>query len=175
MNVMQREERMAKPQVLVVYYSRSGTTRRIAQALAAMLGGTLEEIAETKSRASLLGYWRSVIEARRQLPATIVAAKTDPSSFDLVVIGTPVWAWSLSSPVRAYLAASRGSLPEVAFFCTLGGAGASTTFTQMQGIVGKPPRATCALTARDIEAGREGPLLAGFVATLLARTTTAAA
>ena len=140
-----------------------------------MLGGALEEITETRDRAGLFGYWRSVFEARRQRPATIVAAKKDPSSFDLVVIGTPVWAWSLSSPVRAYLAANRAHLPEVAFFCTLGGAGASAAFTQMQAVVDKPPRATCAVTARDIEAGKEGALLAAFGAALRARTTAAAA
>jgi hypothetical protein len=83
-----------------------------------------------------------------------------------VVIGTPVWAWSVSSPVRAYLTANKGRLPAVAFFCTLGGKGSETAFGQMQEIVGKPPRATCAITARDVASGGEGALIAKFAGEL---------
>jgi hypothetical protein len=114
----------------------------------------------------LLGYWRSVFEARRKRLPDILPARNDPSSFDLVVIGTPVWAWSVSSPVRAYLTANKDRLPAVAFFCTLGGAGSETAFAQMQDIVGKPRRATCAITARDVASGGEGAQLASFAAAL---------
>jgi menaquinone-dependent protoporphyrinogen IX oxidase len=157
---------MPAPKILVVYYSRSGTTRRIATALAAALGGSVEEIVERRSRNGLFGYCRSVIEARRQHLPNILPAKNDPASFDVVVIGTPVWAWSVSSPVRSYLSANKDRLPAVAFLCTLGGAGAETAFAQMQGIVGKPPRATCALTARDVAADGQGPKLASFAEAL---------
>lgn len=140
---------MGASRTLVVFYSRSGTTRRIARALADALGCDLEEIEEPTGRTGFLGYIRSVLEARRERPATIAPMKHDVSSYDLVIVGTPVWAWSLSSPVRAYLAAAASRLPEVAFFCTLGGSGSETAFAQMTAIVGKTPRAVCAITARD--------------------------
>ena len=54
----------------------------------------------------------------------------------------------------------------VAFFCTLGGKGSETAFAQMQEIVGNPPRATCAITARDVASGGEGALLAKFAGEL---------
>jgi hypothetical protein len=164
---------MPAPKILVIFYSRSGTTRRIALALLAALGGSVEEIAEDRGRNGFLGYCRSVFEARRKRSATILPAKTDPRSFDLVVIGTPVWAWSVSSPVRAYLTANKDRLPAVAFFCTFGGAGSETAFAQMQDIVGKAPRATCAITARDIAAGGDGAQLADFARAL--RTPVASA
>jgi menaquinone-dependent protoporphyrinogen IX oxidase len=157
---------MPAPKILVIFYSRSGTTRRIAQALSSALGGSLEEIAEDRGRNGLLGYCRSVFEARRKRSANIRPARNDPRSFDLVVIGTPVWAWSVSSPVRAYLTANKDRLPTVAFFCTLGGAGSETVFAQMQDIVGKAPRATCAITARDIAVGGEGAQVAKFARAL---------
>jgi hypothetical protein len=90
------------------------------------------------------------------------------------VIGTPVWAWSVSSPVRAYLAANKDRLPDVAFFCTLGGNGSDTAFAQMQEIVGKPPRATCAITAREVASGREGQQLAAFAGALRVPASSAA-
>jgi len=69
--------------------------------------------------------------------------------YDLVVIGTPVWAWSVSPPVRSYLAANKGRLPDVAFFCTMGSRGGERAFEEMQAIAGKAPRAGCAVTARE--------------------------
>lgn len=159
---------MSAPKILVIYYSRSGTTRRIATTLAAALGSSIEEITESQGRDGFFGYWRSIIEARRKHAPVIRPPTNDPSSFDLVVIGTPVWAWSVSSPVRAYLTASKARLPAVAFFCTLGGAGSETAFAQMQDIVGKAPRATCAITAQDIARGSEAPQLEMFAAALRA-------
>ncbi|MES2193945.1 MAG: flavodoxin [Pseudomonadota bacterium] len=159
---------MPAPKTLVIFYSRSGTTRRIATALAAALGSTIEEITEGRSRAGFLGYWRSAIEARRKYAPGILPASNDPSSFDLVVIGTPVWVWSVSSPVRAYLTANKHRLPAVAFFCTLGGSGHEAAFAQMQEIVGKAPRATCAVTAQDIASEADAPQLEKFAAALRA-------
>ena len=81
--------------------------------------------------------------------ASITPMNTDPASYDLVVVGTPVWAWSVSSPVRSYLAAYRGHLPDIAFFCTMGGRGSERAFEEMQAIAGKASRANYALTARE--------------------------
>src|SRR3974390_2834355 len=114
---------MAASRILVIYYSRTGTTREVARSLTAALQCDSEEIVEDGSRRGMLGYLRSLLGALRQSPARIAAAGKDPSSYDLIVIGTPVWAWSVSSPVRAYLIGNRARLPAVAFFCTLGGAG----------------------------------------------------
>jgi flavodoxin len=153
---------MGASKTLVVFYSRSGTTRRIAEALSAALKCDLEEITEPKPRTGFLGYIRSLLEARRKRPSTIAPGKHDVSSYDLVVIGTPVWAWSVSSPVRAFLMATAGRLPEIAFFCTLGGAGSESTFAQMTAIVGKQPRAVCAITAREVSSGRQFDRLSAF-------------
>ncbi len=157
---------MPAPKILVVYYSRSGTTQGIAKVLSAKLNCSIEEIVEPKGRAGFLGYWRSIIEARRKQPANILPAKNDPSLFDLVIIGSPVWAWSVSSPVRAYLAMNKARLPDVAFFCTFGGGGSETAFAQMQDIVGRPPRTTCAITARQVASGEAGAQVSAFAEAL---------
>jgi len=157
---------MAAPKTLVVFYSRSGTTRKVAEALAAELKCDAEELVPTESRASFFGILRSTLEAIRQRPARIAATHRDPSSYDLVVIGTPVWAWSVSSPVRAYLMAKVGKLPDVAFFCTAGNTGDKGTFAQMQGLAGKTPSATAAFLMRDVTGGRFMPRLAEFAQAL---------
>ncbi len=154
---------MAAQKILVVFYSRSGTTRRAAEALATELKCDAEEINEVNSRAGFFGIVRSLIEAARQRPAQIAPAKHSPSSYDLIIIGTPVWAWSVSSPVRAYIIANEKSLPQVAFFCTLGNRGSESTFAQMQKLAGRAPVATAMFKIRDVGAGRLSPRLAEFV------------
>jgi len=153
---------MGASKTLVVFYSRSGTTRRIAEALSATLKCDLEEITEPKPRTGFLGYVWSLLEASRMRPSTILPKKHDVSSYDLVVIGTPVWAWSLSSPVRAYLMATASHLPKVAFFCTLGARGSESAFAQMTTIVGKKPRAVCAITQREVLSGSYSDRLSAF-------------
>ena len=47
---------MAGSRVLVAFHSRSGTTRRIARAIADSLEADVEEIIDLKARAGLFGY-----------------------------------------------------------------------------------------------------------------------
>jgi menaquinone-dependent protoporphyrinogen IX oxidase len=157
---------VAEPRTLIVYYSRSGTTRKIAQFLAASLHCEIEEIIPLARRSGAIGYWRSAMEATQKRPAAIAAPKIDPAAHDLVIIGTPVWAWSVSSPVRAYLMANSARLPAVAFICTFGNAGAESAFAQMEAIVGKAPRARCGIKAEAVASGAFQPRLAEFLASV---------
>jgi len=97
---------MTGSKALVVYYSRTGTTRRLAEVLAKALQADIEPVIDTKKRSGTLGYLRSVVEALQKRGAPIEPMRTDPRSYDLVVIGTPVWAWSVSLAVSARTATS---------------------------------------------------------------------
>ncbi|WP_155847403.1 NAD(P)H-dependent oxidoreductase [Asticcacaulis sp. AC402] len=151
---------------LVVFYSRSGTTRSMAQALAAALGCDLEEITERNPRTGFLGYMRSVLEALLKRPGSIAAPQRDVAAYDLVIVGTPVWCSSLSSPVRAYLKRTAPKLPDVAFFCCLGGMGSENTFAQMTAVTGKTPRDCWAITQGEVHARTHLDPLARFVKAL---------
>jgi len=152
--------------ILIVFYSHSGTTRKVAEALVAQLKCDIEEIT-SEGHAGLFGILRSLIEAMRHRPAQIAPTSRDPSSYDLVVIGTPVWAWSVSSPVRAYLMRHAGKLSQVAFFCTMGGTGNKHTFAQMQLLAGRTSRAKIAFTTQDVLKGRFASQLGVFAQALV--------
>jgi flavodoxin len=130
---------------LVVYYSRTGTTRELATAIAQALGADVEEIVDPTPRAGLLGYLASGFDSVTQREAPIRPRARDPRDYDLVVVGTPVWAGNMSSPVRAYLAAARGRLPAAAFFCTMGGRGSERAFLEMEKLSGARPAAVLAM------------------------------
>jgi flavodoxin len=152
--------------VLVTYYSRSGHTRQIAERIANALDADVEELVDSGDRSGVLGYLRSGFEALFRRGAKIAAPTRELSTYALVVIGTPIWNLSVSSPVRTYLVDHQAALPEVAFFCTYGGSGASRAFAQMAELCGKQPIATLDVRERQLE--HSEPATARFVARLAA-------
>jgi len=141
---------------LVVYHSRSGYTRRVAESLARRLDADLDEIVTGVPRGGLQGYVRCALESMLHLRTGIRGAQRDPGAYGRVLIGGPVWFWGLSSPVRSWLMKHRHRLPQVAYFCTMGGSGAERAFAAMEEITARHPVATLALTDRDIDKHRHG-------------------
>lgn len=137
---------------LVVYYSRSGSTRKVAEELKAHLGADIEEITEPKGRGGPLGWLKSGRESTNGAVVPIDAPRADPSAYELVVVGTPTWAGNVSSPVRSYLANMRDKLSRVAFFCSMDG-NSGETFRTMEGLACKQPVATAEITSADVKTG----------------------
>jgi flavodoxin len=150
--------------VLTVYCSRTGFTRKVAEEICARCGGELEPIEDVRSRSGIFGYVRSAREALRKTTIDIRPGRLRPSDFDLVILGTPVWAGHMSSPMRAYVAAHKGEFKQVALFCTLGGSGAANVLAEMAALCERKPVATLAVTDADITRGRYGSALADFAA-----------
>lgn len=151
------------PRVLVIAFSRSGTTRKVAEEIAIRLQADREEIGERRSRLGFLGYVRSAREAMGKRVVGIDAATHRPADYDLVVIGSPVWASNLSSPVRSYLTQHIGEFRRVAFFCTQGGAGAPAVLMDMGTICDLAPAATLILKESEVRAGTHRQALERFV------------
>jgi len=126
---------------LVVFFSRTGKVRRVAEAIADELGADVEEIVDTRDRRGPFGLLSAARDAVLRRAARIEEPAHDPADYDLVVIGTPVWAWSVSAPVRAYLQRERERLPEVAFFAVARGQGPARAVRVMGVLAGKEPRA----------------------------------
>lgn len=150
---------------LVVFFSRTGTTRTVAKRLASQLDADLEEIVDPTRRTGLVGWLRSGLEARRGWRAPIAPGRPC-GDYGLVVIGTPMWAGCLSSPVRAYLRQHRAELGDVAFFCTRGGRGDHQVFSQMEAEVGRAPVATLTVREADLHTSPSRRAVEAFVARL---------
>lgn len=136
--------------ILVVYYSRTGITKKVAERIASALGADKEEIIDKSNRSGVMGYLRSGKEAVKKILADIEPVKIDPSAYDLVIIGTPVWAATMSSPVRSYLTTQKGKIPRVAFFATQGGEGASRAIEQMAELAALPAKAGLAVMTKEV-------------------------
>jgi len=154
---------MAK--TLIVYHSRSGYTRRVAQSLAARLDADLDEIRIVQPLDGPLGYAMCAVEAIGGLAPALRPVTKDPAKYDLVVVGTPVWFWSLASPVRSWLERHPLRGRRFAFYCTMGGSGASCVFSTMKELAGGDPIAILALTDDEVDASARAKV-DGFIRTL---------
>jgi hypothetical protein len=150
----------------VVWYSRTGRTHEIGQALARALGAASERLEDPTPREGGLGYARCSRDALTGRLPPIAAPRHDPADYALVIVGTPVWNASISAPVRAYLARVRSRLPQVAFFLSHGGFAGARVLASMEALAGQRPAATLAVKARHFARGEVDARVRGFVATL---------
>ena len=138
---------------LLVFYSRTGHTRTIAEELSKELQCDTDEIIDTVKRSGPGGYLTSGKQATKRELTKIEPAKKDPSQYDIVIIGTPVWALTMSTPVRTYLTENKGKLGKVAFFLTFSGFGAESTFHDLEDLCGKNATGTLAVNSTSIKEG----------------------
>jgi flavodoxin len=108
---------------LVVYYSRTGKTRFVAEKVASELKADIEEVVDLKNRSGRLGFLRAGYDATRGNETEIGETKKSPSDFELIVVGTPVWNSRPASAISAYLKRSDFAGKKVAVFFTNEGMG----------------------------------------------------
>ncbi|MFU8781342.1 MAG: flavodoxin family protein [Kiritimatiellia bacterium] len=153
--------------ILVVYYSRTGCTRMVADRLAQSLHADLLELQEQTNRDGVWGFIKGGFDAWRKNLTELAAVDKDLADYDLVVIGSPVWAGTLCPAVRTLLQQVAARVPCSAFFCTHGGGGASKSYADAERLLGKPLEATVALRDKDVKRGEMDPAISPFIRTLL--------
>ena len=125
----------------------------MAESIAKRLKADLEEIHDRKKRSGLVGYIKSGRESLKKGIAEIDEPDKDPSEYDLVIVGTPVWAGRMSSPVRGYLTKTMESMGKVAFFSTFKASGGDSAIQEMSELIEKNPIATAFIKAKSISNG----------------------
>jgi len=108
---------------LVVFYSRSGNTRRIAEMIARHLDADIQELVDKKGRAGMLGLLRAGRDAVKKKTTDLEALTYRPGDYQLIVVGTPVWASNPAPAVRSFLQSHDLSGKKVALFCTMNARG----------------------------------------------------
>jgi flavodoxin len=92
----------------IIYHSFSGITRGIAEKIQKACGGDLIEVTLKKNYSSITAYSLGCYRAIREESDPIEPESIDVSASDLVVIGTPVWAFKATPAVNAAIAALKG-------------------------------------------------------------------
>jgi hypothetical protein len=131
--VVELETGLEKRRVLVVYYSRGGNTRHVAERVAKSLNADVDEIKKAnEGDKAIFGL--------------------DPSVYELVIVGTPVNGFSPSKPVADYLSRNRGKFRKLSTYLTysLWPAG---TLKRMGELASTAPVASAVFKSRDIKLG----------------------
>ena len=110
---------------LIVYYSYSGITRRLAEDIALITDGNLRELKPQKPYS--FSYNTAVKEARAEIekgycPPLLQGAEPIEDT-DMIFVGSPNWLKTFAPPVLSFLRSVDLSGKTIIPFCTHGGGG----------------------------------------------------
>lgn len=151
---------------LIVFYSYTGTSRRLAQLMAAQQGWPLGEITELNSRAGAGGTLRCVLDSLLRREPAIRYDGPEPSRFDTVVLVSPIWMYRLAGPMRTFVASRAESIERVAVVSVMGSAGAVNAVSEIATLLDVQPVQTAAFTSREVDDDSCAPRLQAFGDTL---------
>lgn len=108
--------------VLCMYYSRTGNTKRAMEEIAEALDADLVELRDNVDRSGWGGWLRCGLDAMRRTTPPIQAFETARpiKEYRLVIVGSPVWAGRCSSVVRDFLKRYGKTLQNAAYVITRG-------------------------------------------------------
>lgn len=106
--------------ILCMYYSRTGNTKKAMEEIAEALGAELVELSDETERSGWKGWLRCGLDAMRRTttPLKPYQTKRPLKEYRLVILATPVWAGRCSSVVRCFLKKHGRELKNVAYVLT---------------------------------------------------------
>jgi len=92
----------------IIYHSETGNTKKVAETVAAATGADLIEVKTVSHYSAMAMYTTGINKARKGEQDEIEQTEIDVSGYDLVVIGTPVWAFRPTPAINAAVSALSG-------------------------------------------------------------------
>ncbi|CUH68433.1 flavodoxin [Thalassovita gelatinovora] len=137
---------------LIVFHSRTGFTRTVAETLARHIDADVEEIIAENQKDGLRAYLSAGWAALTRKPVPIKTPQRQARLYPLVIIGGPNWAGHISAPMLSWLDRQGTELENYAAFVTQGGSGAEKVLQQLEDEIGRAPAAILILTDDEIKA-----------------------
>lgn len=133
--------------ILCIYYSRTGNTKKTMKSIAAKLEAELAELSDGAVRSGPMGWLRSGMDAMRRTTLPVSFETERPlEEYRLVIVASPIWAGRCSSVTRGFLKEHGGKLQNVAYVLLRGSDDKNEdVFEQMDLYVSKPRIAAASL------------------------------
>ncbi len=116
---------------IIIYYSLTGSTQIVAYSLSEFLHADIVEIKDLKERAGFKNMLSSGLDAIREIKTQIEPEKIDLSDYDLIYIGTPVWASKPSPAIITIIDKCDLRGKDVILFATMSSNGGDTTLKRL--------------------------------------------
>lgn len=123
---------------LVIYYSFEGNTKLIAEDIAKAIDADLLEIkpvTEIETKGFMKFFWGGKQAMMNEKPLLLPLDK-NPEDYDVIFIGTPVWAWAPAPPLKTFFDTHKFENKKIALFCCHGG-GKGKTLEKMKQALGE--------------------------------------
>lgn len=140
---------------LIVYFSLEGDTAYIADELARRLGADALRLRPRESYHTggfKKYFWGGKSAVMSEAPE-LEPYDADPAAYDLVVLGTPVWAGRCTPPLRTFLSQHSLAGKRVAAFACASGNSPMRAFDQLAELAGAP--LVCTELFRDPTKGKD--------------------
>ena len=123
--------------VLVVYFSASGTTKSVAEKIANENGYDIFEIVPQEIYTPSDLDWtdknsRSTIEMNDKQFRPPIVESCDVSAYDIVAIGFPVWWYTAPTIINTFIESVDLTGKIIKIFCTSGGSGVDKCVSDLQ-------------------------------------------
>jgi flavodoxin len=114
--------------IAVIFYSLQGNCALVAEEIKAQLNADLFKVQlvdeRKRGKMGLLFWGCGMVFSRKKPP--IKPLQFDPSVYDLIIIGAPVWAYSVAPPLQTFILQAGINGKKIALFiCHGGGKGKS--------------------------------------------------
>ena len=104
--------------ILVVYFSRMGYTKKVAYDIANKLGASIMELKTTEKTDGTLGFWWCGRYGMHRFGMPIEDINIDLSKYKKIIIVSPIWVFNVSAPVREFCNKYKNSINEVEYVFT---------------------------------------------------------
>lgn len=94
--------------ICIIYHSESGNTRHVAQHLASACDAHLVEVSDRATYMKLTRFLVWCKKARGEEKTEIEPASLDVSNYDLIVFGSPVWAFKPTPVIHTVIDSLKG-------------------------------------------------------------------
>ena len=96
-------ELLENKKILTVYYSKIGNTKSVAQNINSIVGGDIKEIELDEEYPNNIFAMSGMVRKQMKEGCLPKIKAIDISNYDVIFVGSPVWNFSISLPVKAFL------------------------------------------------------------------------
>lgn len=149
-------------QTLVVFYSHTDMSRRVARLLCSQFGWAIGEVSDQHPRVGTGGIFRCVLDSLLLVRPEIRYDGPDPKDFDSVVCVVPIWLSRMAAPMRTFIEAQATRMRRVAVISVMDRHGSSCAAVEADRLLGYAPALSASFTTREVADGSYAPRLEAF-------------